>query len=300
MGGIRGSDLNRAEDPYARGATTTIATPAPVSDDQEAPPRWRLWPVIAMVAAGVLLGSFFAYSQIRPAITFGYFSHPPIYGVWNPVLDPLALTVIPTGLLLAAAGWAITSSKRLPSWLALVLVVGCGVITAASIALVRGQWRHLIRGVSTAPNAPYYTSDLHFVAENGVRGFVERHAELNAAFYTYNAKTHPPGVFLFLHLMFKLFGDAHALRITTALAAIALSAAAAAWSMGRTLGGERSGRIAAVLFVAAPGPLLLAITNMDVIFATFLATAAALFMAAIARPPYRWPASPVWCWRSGR
>jgi hypothetical protein len=283
MDGVRGSDLNRGEDPYVRAATTTIASPAPVYDDHETRPRWRLWPVFAMVAAGVVLGSFFAYSQIRPPIKFGYFSHPPLYGIWNPVLDALALTVIPAGLLLAAAGWAITSSKRLPSWFALVLVVGCGVVTAVSIALVRGQWRHLIRGVSTAPNAPCYTSDMHFVDEYGVRGFVERHAELIPAFHIYNAKTHPPGVFLFLHLMFKLFGDAHALRITTALAAIALSAAAAAWSMGRTLGGERSGRIAAVLFIAAPGPLLLAYTNMDGIFATVLATASALFMAAIQR-----------------
>jgi hypothetical protein len=53
--------------------------------------------------------------------------------------------------------------------------------------------------------------------------------------------------------------------------------------MGRTIGGSRAGRISAVLFVTAPGPLLLAYTNLDAVFATFLAGAAALFVLATAR-----------------
>jgi hypothetical protein len=264
-------------------AMTATATPDLPGDD-EREPRWRAWPVVAMVAAGVVLYAFYAYSQTRPPIAFGYFAHPPLYGIFAPTLDRLALTVIPAGLLLAAAAWlATTAVRRIPTWLALALFVVLGVATAAAIALVRGDTHDLTKGVSTAPKSPYYSGDLHFIDQYGVRGFVERHPALVDAYQSYNSKTHPPGVHLLLYAVFRLFGASHTLRITTALAALALCTAAAAWLIGRTLGGERAGRIGAVLFVAAPGPLLLAYTILDGVFALFLATAVGLFMLAIHR-----------------
>jgi hypothetical protein len=260
-------------------------------------PRGSRWPVVAIVAAGAGLAGFFALSQALPPIPFGRFAYPPIYGLWDPVLDRLALVAIPAGLALVAVGWAFTANtanstttntgtagaRRMPPWLGLGLLIGCGIAVAAAIAVVRGDWHHLFRGVSTAADSPYYTSDLHFVYEYGVRGFAGRHPDLVDRFHSYNSRTHPPGVHLLLYGLFRLFGAAHPLRIATVLAALSMSAAVAAWSMGRTLGGERAGRIAAVLFVAAPGPLLLTYTNLDAVFATFLAGAAALFMVATAR-----------------
>jgi hypothetical protein len=236
-----------------------------------------------MAGTGVALFAVYVLSQFRSPIGYGYFTHPPIYGIWEPTLDSLALATIPAGVGLAAAGWGFTSSRRVPTWLGLLIILMCGVATAAAIGLVRGDWHDLVRGVSTSPNAPYYTSDLHFVYEYGVRGFVERHPDMTAEFHSYNSKTHPAGVHLMLYALFKIFGASHTLRITTAIAILALSAAGAAWLMGRTLGGERAGRIAAVLFVAAPGPLMLAYTGMDAVFATFMSTAAALFVLAIHR-----------------
>jgi Dolichyl-phosphate-mannose-protein mannosyltransferase len=236
-----------------------------------------------MAGTAIILLGFYAYSQTRPPIGYGFFSHPPLYGRFEPVLEPLALTVIPTGLLLAGVGWFVTSGRRVPTWAALGAIVVCGVAVAATIALVRGDWHDLVRGVATEHNAPYYTSDLHFVYEYGVRGFVERHPEITDQFHAYNSRTHPAGVFLILYALFEVFGSSHTLRITTTIAFMAMVAAVSAWSMARTLGGERAGRIAAVLFVAAPGPLLLAYTGMDAIYATFLSAAAALFMLAIQR-----------------
>lgn len=246
-------------------------------------PRWRWWPVPAMVGVGLALVAFVAYSWNRSPITFGFFSHPPLYGVYEPVFDRLTLTVIPAGLLLAGLSWLLTSTRRVPTWLALTLIIACGVLMAGAIGLARGDLHDIIRGVSTSQHLPYYTADLHFVYEYGVRGFVERHPDLIEQYHSYNSKTHPAGIHLILFVLFKLFGAAHPLRIATAVAVIAMSAAVAAWSIGHTLGGDRAGRIAAVLFVAAPGPLMLAYTGMDAIYASAIALATALLMLAIRR-----------------
>lgn len=269
-------------DPDQRVPTGHDRAAAVERDPAAAPePRWRFWPVLALVGTGVLLYGFYLYSQTRPPIRFGYFSHPPLYGHFRPVLDPLIWWSVPAALLLATVAWVVTSARRLPAWVALALVVAAGVATAAAVALVRGDETHLWRGID--PNSPFYSADLDLLDRYGVRGFVEKHPDLVRVFSSYNSKTHPPGVHVLLYGVIRLFGSDHALRATTALAALALAAAGAAWLMGRTLGGPRAGRISAVLLVAAPGPLLLAYTNMDAIFATAMATAAALFVLAVHR-----------------
>lgn len=266
--------------------TRVAAPPARESAGQAPPgpaaPRPALWPVLAMLGVAVALVLFYLYSQGH-RITFGYFAHPPIYGRWNPVVDQLALYSVPAGLLLAGLGWLAVSTRRIPTWAALAMLVAGGVVTAAAIAVVRGDWQHLIRGVSTTGKSPYYSEDLHFVYEYGVRGFTERFVELRDQFHSYNSKTHPAGVHLFLYVFFEAFGDAHRLRITTALAVFSLGAAVSAWAIGRELGGPRAGRIAAALFVAAPGPLLLAYTSMDAVFAVILSAGTALLLIAARR-----------------
>ncbi|GIG02171.1 hypothetical protein [Catellatospora citrea] len=244
--------------------------------------RLSLGPILIMAAVGVMIVAFLAYSFARVTIDFGIFSHPPIYGHWLPVLEQTALLMIPAALLLSAVAWLVTSRRQMPTWLAISLLIVVGVGVAAAVAMVRGDLDQLIRGVSTDPDSPYYTSDLHYVEEYGIRGFVEHHPDLVPEFHAYNSKTHPAGIHLVLHVLYKVLG-AHPLRVATVIAFIGMAAAANAWAMGRVLGGERAGRIAAVLFVAAPGPLMLAYTSMDAVYATAMTAAAALFMVALHR-----------------
>lgn len=264
--------------------TVTRPTAAAVGDPEpvDSPP-WRFRPILAMLGTGLALLAVFAYGRYRSPIPFGYFSHPPIYGIWAPTWDRAALTVLPAAALLAATAWVVTSSRRVPTWLALAALIGCGVLTAIAVGLVRGDPHDLIRGVSTARTSPYYTSDLYLLDRLGVREFIERHPELTTRLHSYNSRTHPPGPLVFLFGLFKVFGAGHPLRIATALAVLALAAAVAAWAIGRSLGGERAGRIAAVLFVAAPGPLMLAYACLDMTFALLISTSIALFMLAIHR-----------------
>ncbi|MEE6257387.1 ArnT family glycosyltransferase [Plantactinospora sonchi] len=252
------------------------------------PVDWRLRPVLLMLVVGLALIGFFLVSQAH-TITFGAFSHPPLYGRWDPTAAPEALLVLPAGLLLAAVGWFVTTNvRRVPSWLALTLIVGAGVVVAAAVTLVRGEYDHLVRGVGTGPDSPYYTSDIHYVDEFGIRGFAERHPELTKVYNSWNSRTHPPGVLVMLSVLHRLLGPGNPFWMSTAIALLGTLAAVSAWSLGRSLGGERSGRIAAVLFVAAPGPLILAYTILDAVFATFLSTAAAMLVLAVHRLSWRW------------
>ncbi|HZD97093.1 MAG TPA: hypothetical protein VE132_02915, partial [Micromonosporaceae bacterium] len=174
------------------------------------PVSWRYWPIVAMVvAAGVLIGVGF-WSQTVPPLPFGAFSHRPIYGVFKPTVSPLALTLVPAGLLFAGTAWVVTSSRRLPTWLALGLTVVTALFTAVAVALVRGNWHQLIQGVSTK-RGTYYTTDLHFVARYGIRGFVRNYPILEPKLHSYNGKTHPPGVQIFLWVIYKISGHGYPL-----------------------------------------------------------------------------------------
>jgi hypothetical protein len=265
------------------GSATDVLEPPAAPAAPPAAPRWRWWPAVAMTVTGLALYGFWKLSQVLPPIGYGYFARPPIYGIMIPIWDTLALTVIPAGVLLAGIGWTISSWRRMPSWLALVLVVLAGVLTATAVNLVRGQVDDLTRGVDTGPKSPYYTSDLHLVYEYGLRGFVEKHPELGDRFHSYNSRTHPAGVFVFLYLLFRTFGATQELRVAVAIAVVAFTSAVSAWLIGRTLGGERAGRIAAVLFAAAPGPLMLAYSNLDTVFAVPMTLSVALFVLAVQR-----------------
>jgi hypothetical protein len=242
-----------------------------------------------MVVAGAVLLLFYAFSQLH-RVTFGLFTHPPIYGVWAPRANVLALFAVPAAIVLALIAWFVTSARRVPTWAALTLLIVVGVITAAAIGVVRGKTGDLTRGLATNQKGPYfnYTADLHFVYEYGVRRFVEERAHLAGAFRAYNAKTHPSGIFVLLYLLFRAFGSHHTLRVATAIAVLSMAGAISAWSIGRTLAGERAGRIAAALTVAAPGMLMLAYGSVDAIYGTLMSAAAALFMISIYRRSLGW------------
>lgn len=273
-------------------STTAPARPGAAADPSAAAgaTRWGNWPIAAMVVVGVVLGSFAWFSRDYQ-VGFGIFPHPPLYGRWGPVVDPLALLVVLAGVLLVGVSWFVVASRRVPTWLLLMLIVIAGVVAAAAVNLARGYLTDLYREFSTDPGSPDYPRDLHYVWELGIRGVGEHHAELTQVFEKWNLKTHPPGVLVFQYLLYKILGGTHGVWIATAIALLGMLSAVAAWSIGRTIGGERAGRIAAVLFVAAPGPLLLAYTVMDAVFATFLSAGAALYVLALQRLSWRWAAA---------
>ena len=269
--------------------TDDVAAPDVEPPVTAAPPRppagtsaaWRYWPVLAILGMAGLLTWFGFWSQGTP-LGNSRFNHPPLYGFFDPVFtDWTLIRLIPAGLLLAAAAWGVTSTRRTPTGAALALIVASAWVTSLAVNLIRGNQGALWQGVSTSTGT-YYTRDLHFIDEYGVRGFVSNFPSLVDHLTAWNGRTHPPGVQVFLWTISKIV-HAQPFVFTTVLAVLSLCTAAGAWAMARSYGGERAGRIAAVLAVAAPGPLMLAYTNMDAVFATFFATAAAFFVVGTRR-----------------
>jgi hypothetical protein len=256
-------------------------TPAPPGPPAGPSAVWRYWPVLAIVAMAGLLTWFCFWSQ---GVLLGNnrLADPPLYGIFLPVFTEWTLIrLIPAGLLLAAAAWAVTSTRRTASWAALTLIVASAWVTSLAVNLIRGDQKALWQGVSTT-TGHWYGRDLHFIDERGVRGFVSDFPSLVTHLYAWNGRTHPPGVQVFLWTVSKIV-HAQPFVFTTVLAVLSLCTAVGAWAMARSYGGERAGRIAAVLAVAAPGPLMLAYTSMDAVFATFFATAGALFVVGTRR-----------------
>lgn len=261
-------------------ALTGLASPADEAHDQPAVAdrteitSWRWWPVVWMAAVGIILAAFCLYSRPPYVAPIPHFPRLPLYGKYLPTFSSLGWLLIPAGLLLAAIAWAAIST-RVRTWVALTLIVFGGWVASIAVNLLRGHPSALIHGVSTK-QIGFYTSDLHFVDDLGVRGFVQHFSSMQTQFNSWNIRTHPPGTEVMLWVFYKLAGPGHPFRFATALAILSLLVALGAYALGRAYGGERAGRIAALLTVATPSLLMLAYTNVDVIFATFFTAAAAL------------------------
>ena len=271
---------------------------------------WWYWPPLAMLVMAGALVWFSLWSQSVP-LGNTLFNHPPLYGKFDPVFTNWTLIrLVPAGLLLAIAAWVAVAtdpgarpggaplpgagdaaagarapdaqpSRRTRTAAMLTLIIASAWVTSIAVNLVRGDELSLVRGVSTTEGT-YLSRDLHLIDELGVRGFVSGFPSLADHLIAWNGRTHPPGVQVFLWTLSQLVhGQPYAM--TTVLAVLSLGTAVGAWGMARAYGGERAGRIAAVLAVAAPGPLMLAYTNMDAVFAAFFAGAAAFFVAGARR-----------------
>jgi hypothetical protein len=268
---------------------TGVASPAdeahdqPAVTDQTGITSWRWWPVVWITAVGIILAAFCLYSRPPYVAPIPHFPRLPLYGNYLPTFSRLGWWLIPAGLLLAAIAWAAIST-RVRTWVALTLIVLGGWVASIAVNLLRGHPSALIHGVSTKrigvgpglKTGASYTTDLHFVDDLGVRGFVQHFSSMQTQFNSWNIRTHPPGTEVMLWVFYKLAGPGHPFRFATVLAVVSLLAAVGAYALGRAYGGERAGRIAAVLTVATPSLLMLSYTNVDVIFATFFTAAAAL------------------------
>jgi hypothetical protein len=245
---------------------------------------WRHWPVFAILGMAIVLTGFCLWSQHHSGDlgANGRFRHPPLYGAFHPLFSEWTLIrLVPTGLLLAAAAWAVTSSRRTPTWAALTLIGASAWVTSLAVNLIRGDQTDLWQYVSTTQGTNF-TRDIHLIDEYGVRGFVSNFPSLFDRMVSWNARTHPPGVQVFLWVISKV-AHGQPFVFSTILAFLSLGTAVGAWAMARSYAGERAGRIAAVLAVAAPGALMLAYSSMDAVFATVFTTAAAFIVVGTKR-----------------
>ncbi len=243
-----------------------------------------------LMAALGLMALFWVTELIQPSLD-GIFRKPPIYGYFEPTISWLALAVVPATILFIAVSVVFVANGRLSLWLGVTISILCSVALAAAITLVRGDPGDLVRRISNTDQLVSYASDVRLIVKYGVREFTEKHPSLASEMAFWNTRTHPPGPVLTLHGLFEVFGARHTLRVATAVATLGMTSVIGSVLIGRTIGGERVGRIAGVLFLASPGPLLLAFSSMDLIFAAGMSIAAGLFVVSAKRRSLWWAAS---------
>jgi len=242
---------------------------------------------VLLLGAVAVVGVFLVAELTNPTLE-GIFTKPPIYGYYDPSLSILGLGILPAAALLIGFATAFVLRKAIPAWLGIAVVIALAVALAASVTLVRGDTEDLVRRVSDGDRWLSYASDIPLVEQHGVRGFAQLHPDLAPEFKYWNTRTHPPGPVIVLFGIFELLGAVHTLRIATAIAALGMTTALGAYLLGSAGADQRSAKIATALLVAAPGPLLLAYTSMDLVFAAGMSIAAGFLVISASRTRLWW------------
>lgn len=234
-------------------------------------------PRIVIFAAGATIGAGLVIRQVHGGLGV---ATPPFVMVWGPRVSALALASVAAGALAVVVGARLVAASDHPASFAarvLALALGLGLAVNLARAGTRG-WDAIfdLRPGGSFEAANEYLPGLPALSY-GPRFYLDRFAELVPSLPV-NVAGHPPAPLLIVH----------ALGISSAAGAAALCIGAGAlgapltYVLGRTLGGERDARVAALLFACSPLTVLFGVTSFDALFAS-CGLAAACLLATQAR-----------------
>jgi 4-amino-4-deoxy-L-arabinose transferase-like glycosyltransferase len=126
----------------------------------------------------------------------------------------------------------------------------------------------------------------------GVRGFASQFPHLDGRL-SLHAATHGPSAVLLLWLLSGLSGGS-LLGVSFWVALVGVAGAIPTYAIALELGGERAARLAALLFLCAPGVLIYSATSMDAVFMTAVAVALAALVRAPRSPAWAVVAGALW------
>ena len=207
---------------------------------------------------------------------------PPFVAGWAPAAELLPTLVAAVALAAAVALLPRVVAASARPWqvdiMLLVVALAVGLAVGAAREGTHGWWAIFDLGPGGSFEARNeYLPGLPALSY-GVGFYLDRFAELVPS-QPVNVAGHPPGPLLL----------AHALGIRTAqgLAALCVAGAAAcaplAHRLGRTLDGDRAGRIAGALCALSPIVVLFGFTSYDAVFAAFGTATAGLLVARSSR-----------------
>jgi hypothetical protein len=251
----------------------------------------RLVERVPSVATAAALLAFVAISQLIPAARIHFPSNlPPLFLRWDPVVGPRVIAPI----VLAIVGIAAAPRMlELPPWKLLAVLVAFAWVFAIALAVQAGEAKTFQRGTlpggtSTALTAVLerpsdYYGDVPLIDRMGPREYAERFPELDRIHTTTlatHSTTHPPGAPLFAWALSRLTGGS-LLAVAVLYVLIGALGVLPTYAIARELSGERTAKVAAVLFACSPGVLIYSATSEDIVFMT----ATAVAIAALVRAP---------------
>jgi 4-amino-4-deoxy-L-arabinose transferase-like glycosyltransferase len=204
---------------------------------------------------------------------------PPFLMSWSPhVRWPALVGIAVAGLLIAGAPWAVSRLRSGAGFAALVYLASIALGLAVNAAR-RGPsgWSHVfvLNGTGSFEASREYLPALPEL-RGGVAHYVRDFPQLVHGLPTHT-KGNPPGPVIAMHLL----DITTAGRLAAACIVVGALCAPLAYALGRELGDDRRGRIAALLTAFSPSVVLFGVTSVDYAFAG-LGTAVAVLM--LARP----------------
>src|SRR5262245_56398753 len=173
---------------------------------------------------------------------------PPLLAQLHPSVGPWLPVAI---VAIVAAVVVLPRSLEWPRWAFLTAAVGFGFAIAVALAAEAHGW--------SAVTAPFrrpleYYASVPLVRQLGPRAFVERFAELGGRL-SLHAATHGPNAVVFLWVLSKATGGS-LLGVSLLVALVGAAGVLPTYATARALTDERRARLAALLFVCAPGVLI--------------------------------------------
>lgn len=234
---------------------------------------------------------------VAATLAFGLTSHALGHELGTP-LPPLMLTFEPRLDLFAVAGAAaLVAGVVIGGRLAIAALRPAGFAAAAGVLALamrlalnacRGgtvEWSHVFVARPPGEGQHEYLPALGALQE-GTGRFLDHFAALVPNLPTH-ASSHPPGLLLVLNAL----GIGSAAGLAALTIGVGALAAPLLYLIGRDLFDDRTGRIAALLFVFAPSALLYGATSADALFATVGLAAAGALVASDRR--LRWLGPPL-------
>ncbi|MCU1426915.1 MAG: hypothetical protein JWL83_915 [Actinomycetia bacterium] len=243
------------------------------------PPAWLYPAVIAVLGVG--LWAFRLWSEQQHRAIRVRFKAPPIYGTyffewswygWIAVGGVIVFALLTPRLL----------SPRLHTALFLPITAAVATVLSYYVNMTRGSTYQLLRVLCTPGQCEHYGADVAVLRVVGVHKFVAGFPhEYRPLMTSVENRTHPPGALVVWNWIVETFGTG--MRAAWFMAACTMLVVVAAWLLGYVAGGDRVGRVAALLVAVAPATLLFGFTAMDGIYATLLSLSGACFLFALYR-----------------
>jgi methylthioxylose transferase len=226
------------------------------------------------VATAVALLAVLGVSQAIPFAKHAFGGNvPPLFARLSPSAGPWIVLAI---VLVTAAWFGLPRLLEASVWTFLAGIVAFGL----ALALALSVQAHGIQALAAPLRGPLdYDASVPLLRSIGLRSFVEHYPQLRGLL-SLHARTHPPGAVIFLWAASRLFGD-NLTAVAILIALIGVLGAVPTYLLARYVYGDRAARLAAALFVCAPGVLLFSATSMDAVFMTV----GAVVLAALVRAP---------------
>jgi hypothetical protein len=202
---------------------------------------------------------------------------PPFLMSWSPHLRwPVLAGVAVAGLMIAGAPWAVSRlrSGAVFAVLAYLATIALGLAVNAARRGPSG-WSHVfvLNGTGSFEASREYLPALSAL-RGGIAHYVRDFPQLVHGLPTHT-KGNPPGPVIAMHLLHITTAD----RLAAACIVVGALCAPLAYALGRELGDDRRGRIAAVLTAFSPSVVLFGVTSVDYAFAGVGMAIAVLMLA---------------------